>query len=462
MNTNRVILVDNATLSGVERITGKTKTFNLNTVDNDILCLEKLITAILFSDKLLAIDDYKEEHRASRIKSFNYIEFIKIEDSVYSSLAADSANFAKKMTFSFQGSKPAGDVVKFFESLRLSPQLRWDIFVSSEYLTLSFLVPHTQNSSREKSIDGLFGNELSNKLATSVNTDPQPSISVTNRSDIDDIKKLVQAFKSENPHYAGEDQKSSLNNMIFGYGWVAERSHFYNAVAAMQGADVYLAPLRDAFCESCYHIDTSSQATMLIQELKNKSQKTLSSILEPGGEASFAMRLPFFLTYFISKTENPEQCIDLALKLRREPEFQDCRTIFHNMVHLNTSDKRKEINNILNYLDQSCTKLMKKYAVSTPNGIQFSLSLGLTGPKFAATGKMSQLFRHYKNRPFSRVFRNIAHDMINVERLGGLYEKVCSSVVKHPMARYPEFRMTPRSLENTDNQYSRPANLSSE
>ena len=49
MNTNRRILIDNATLSGVERITGASRTLNLNNIDNDILCLEKLVTAILFS-----------------------------------------------------------------------------------------------------------------------------------------------------------------------------------------------------------------------------------------------------------------------------------------------------------------------------------------------------------------------------------------------------------------------------
>jgi hypothetical protein len=54
MSTNRRVLIDNATLSGVERLIGVSQTLNLNYIDNDILCLEKLITAILFSDHLIA------------------------------------------------------------------------------------------------------------------------------------------------------------------------------------------------------------------------------------------------------------------------------------------------------------------------------------------------------------------------------------------------------------------------
>jgi hypothetical protein len=60
MTTNRLILVDNATLSGVERLIGESQILNLNNIDNDILCFEKLISAILFSDKVIGVDDYKK------------------------------------------------------------------------------------------------------------------------------------------------------------------------------------------------------------------------------------------------------------------------------------------------------------------------------------------------------------------------------------------------------------------
>ncbi len=133
MSTNRRILIDNATLSGVERIAGISQTLNLNNIDNDILCLEKLVTAILFSDELIGVDDYKDEFRSRRLKNFDFIRFFKIDQPTYSMLAAEAATFARSMAFSFEGSKPAGDVVSFFEALRIDPQLRWDVWISSEY-----------------------------------------------------------------------------------------------------------------------------------------------------------------------------------------------------------------------------------------------------------------------------------------------------------------------------------------
>jgi len=171
------------------------------------------------------------------------------------------------------------------------------------------------------------------------------------------------------------------------------------------------------------------------------------------------MRLPFFTAYLISRTDNPRQCIDLALSMRGASEFQECRTIFHNLNHLSATNKLQEINGILRYLDQSCAGLMRKYAVSTESGLQFSLSLGLAGVNLGASVKLSQLFRSYKNEPFARVFRNIAQDMLNVERLGRLYDKVCSSIRKHPEATHPKISTTPKYMEHKGSEHSRPAKL---
>lgn len=459
MNTNRRILVDNATLSGIERIMGVSQTLNLNNIDNDILCLEKLITAILFSDEVIAINDYKDEFRARRLRNFEFIRFIDINQPTYETLKTDAATFARDMAFSFDGSKPAGDVITFFEALRINPQLRWNVFVSSEYLTLSFLVDNPRCANYEASIDSIFRNENTDREHIAAGADYQPTIHIPGRPDITEVKDLVHAISSNNPQYSGIDGKSALSRIIFGYGWAAERSYFYNSVAQMEGADAYLAPLRDAFCESCYRIDYPTQVIGLLETLKSKSQETLSSILEPSGQAKFAIRLPFFTSYLISKTDNPKQCIDLALSIRNQGAFKDCRTIFSNLNHLSGMEKTQEINGILKYIDQSCTNLMKKYAVSTDSGLQFSLSLGLTGINLGASLKLSHLFRSYKNEPFARIFRNIAQDMINVERLGGLHDKICSLIRKHDKAHYPSISATPKYMEHSASEYGRPAKL---
>lgn len=459
MRTNRRVLVDNATLSGVERITGASQTKNLSNTDNDILCLEKLVTAILFSDDLIGIDDYKDRYRASRLKGFGFVDFTKLEQKTYDALSTDAARFAQSMVVSFEADKPAGDIVDFFDALQVDPQLRWDIWISSEYLTLSFLVEDTGYTRHEKSIDAVFRTEETDGMLVATDADVHPTFEIAGRSDIKDVKDFIRALAANNPSYKGGDYKSVLSRVVFGYGWAAERSHFYNAIAQMEEADAYLAPLRDAFCESCCRIDYPSQVGGLLDTLKRSSQKTLAKILEPSGQAKFALRLPFFTAYLITRTENPKQCIELALSMRNTSEFQNCRTILHNLDHLSPADKTQEINGILRHLDQSCNGLMRKYAVSTDGGLQFSLSFGLAGIGLGVGTKINQLLPHYKNRPFARVFRNIAQDMLNVQSLGRLYEKVCCLRKQTPDASYPKVSTTPRYMEHRENEYGRPAKL---
>jgi hypothetical protein len=276
MTTNRRILVDNATLSGVERLMGESQTRNLNNIDNDILCLEKLITAILFSDSIIGVDDYKDSFSSQRLKKFDFIDFLNVERETYNTLAQDAAEFARSMAFSFDGSKPAGDVVSFFESLRIDPQLRWDIFVSSEYLTLSLLVNDTRDIRYETAIDSVFRNENTDSNVASAGENFSPNVSVERHPEITDVKAIVRAFASGNSNFSGPASKSLLDRFVFGYGWTAERSHFYNAVAGINDADAFLAPLRDAFCESCCRLESRSQVNSLLESLKSTTHEALA------------------------------------------------------------------------------------------------------------------------------------------------------------------------------------------
>ena len=459
MTTNRLILVDNATLSGVERLIGESQTLNLNNIDNDILCFEKLITAILFSDRIVSVDDYKERYRSRRLRQFDFIDFLTVDPETYSNLSKNAAEFAKGMVFSFDGSKPAGDVVSFFESLRIDPQLRWDVFVSSEYLTMSLLVRDTRDVSYETAIDSVFRNENTNASAVIAGDNFSTTVSVAGHPEISDIKDLVQAFSSGNSNYTGSASRSLLQRLVFGYGWAAERAHFYNAVAEKNDPDAFLAPLRDAFCESCCRLESRSQVNGLLEKLKSTSQQTLAKIIDASGDAKFAMKLPFFSAYLISICDNPKQCIHRALELRNSRDFRDCRVILHNLHHLTNPDRHAEVNSILRLLEQSCDSLMKKYCVSTESGPQLSLSLGLSGIGVGTSFKLGKLFAPYRNRPFARVFRNIAQDMLNVERLGGLYEKMHSSIREHKDAMNPGIAVTPKFMEHRENEYGRPAKL---
>ena len=73
-------LVDNSTLTAVERLSGNVLTKSKDSTDTDIVALENYLQAILFYDRIVAIDDYIPKHRDSRIATFSNIDFLKKSD----------------------------------------------------------------------------------------------------------------------------------------------------------------------------------------------------------------------------------------------------------------------------------------------------------------------------------------------------------------------------------------------
>lgn len=450
------VLIDNSTLSGVERITGESQTLNLSNTDNDILCFEKLTSAILFSDTLFGVDDYKEKYRHQRLRKFSYIEFIRLPEDEYRWRSKDAATFAREMIFSFEGSRPAGDVLHFFEALQVDPQMRWDVWTSSEYLTLSYLVEDRDNPFRENAVTAALGNELADKSAVDPQTPASPHLDVQGNA-VEDIKELIRSFSNNNSNFKGQGSGSVLEKMIFGYGWAAERSKFYASIASSMDCGLSLSPMRDAFCESCCRIDYPNQIASLMQKVKSATQETVAAIVGPSGDARFAMKMPFFTSYFISKTDTPSSALQMALNYRQKPELIECRDLLSNLKHLNKGDRVQEVNKILRHVDRSLTALLNKYAVLGSQGQAFSVSLGISGPELSKEIKLSSLFPDFRNRPFATFFRSMATDMVNVERMGSLYDKMLSQRRKHADAMYPRLSLTPHYLRGKSSEYGRPA-----
>ncbi|MBE6828888.1 MAG: hypothetical protein E7519_01615, partial [Ruminococcaceae bacterium] len=59
-------IIDNATLTAVQRLLGEIPIYNKHAIDGDILAFETLIQSILFFDEVCYINDYKEEYREER------------------------------------------------------------------------------------------------------------------------------------------------------------------------------------------------------------------------------------------------------------------------------------------------------------------------------------------------------------------------------------------------------------
>ena len=133
-------IIDNSTLTAVERMMGVIPIKNTNTIDGDILALESFVQAVLFYDDLFFIDDYKSQHKASREKFFKYVYPIEFSENSYNDLLEQTRTLTnsfvpqvKKRTFDNESLKD------FFRLLKMNITFTWDLRSSVYYLTHKLL-----------------------------------------------------------------------------------------------------------------------------------------------------------------------------------------------------------------------------------------------------------------------------------------------------------------------------------
>ena len=68
-----IALIDNSTISSVQRVLGEIEVKSKGTIDGDIAAFESLITSILFYNEHVIIDDYKEKFSEQRKKTFHLL-----------------------------------------------------------------------------------------------------------------------------------------------------------------------------------------------------------------------------------------------------------------------------------------------------------------------------------------------------------------------------------------------------
>ncbi len=113
-------LIDNATLTAVQRATGVVTVQNTDTINGDLCAVENFLQGILFYDDLLCIDNYKPEHSESRRNEFPYLRFIPPTDFGLSKVEA----LASK------------------EAALIRPEIRGGEFVDADFRALLARISH--------------------------------------------------------------------------------------------------------------------------------------------------------------------------------------------------------------------------------------------------------------------------------------------------------------------------------
>ena len=449
----RYALLDNSTLTGVQRLLGQITIKNKAAIDMDILCLESVLEAILFYDVIAIVDDYKPQHRASREAQFPKFITLSPKNFPYNM----ALGHAKTLTESIVPRVEAGqftddDFRPFFDLLKMNVIFTWDMASSQYWLT-------------QKMLEGVGGIDIEkySVLSSAIRfelTDKGRSKSEKEVSDrvilADGKRKRIETkgFDLVNKSKENAGITSSAANMFAGLNWLAFRTVFYTVAASNLGVDLFLHPIRQSFQVnflSKLNQQDSSMFKPLIDALNESANSTINQILAVSQPFVTQKSIPLFATWFAQKIGDPTKYIEAAYELRETQPFLEARQRLIELESLIKSDNAKfviEANRLVREIERTLDTIASKYYVNTKQGISSSNLIMLWNLSTLATKlpilpefdiKIPQLepLKHFlPQKGFKTVYRTLISDLTQVSRLGNLHEKITSRVVLDDEAHY--------------------------
>ena len=442
----RYALIDNSSLTGIQRLLGEIEVNNPSVVENDIITLENYLQAILFYDDIICIDDYKPTHRAKRINYFQNIRFISKDIFNYNELIEKADKLTDGILLEISGGKISdSDFQAYLNRLQMTFQFTWDMSSSKFFLTQKMLVGNTihdhETFNRLHSVLFKENNERFEVVDELKNKKPKLFDSTGKLIEIDSKSgEVVNGF--------GDGMSAQFNALSTSLNWISQRTAFYVLAADALNADLFIQPIRQEFLQNIIRRSYPSYELGVFNDFRNsindQTEKTLNQILSNSNNFGLSLNTPLFTVFFANKTRDSKKIIDAALEARNNKEFLESRSKLRELnVYLTEKNRTKfvrEINLLASELKNNFSQIESKYGLGNNQGFSLSkmtflfssipLIKDLDFPEeFDIRIRQLEFMKHLKKRKgFNAVYRNLINDLIGFENLGEYKEILLRNV----------------------------------
>lgn len=446
----RFALIDNSTLTGVQRLLGQIPIKNTLSIDMDILCLESLLEAILFYDIIAVIDDYKPAYRNNRKDAFPQLLSLDPDHISYTELLSNAKSITDGIIPRVVGGQfTDGDFKPFFDLLKMNVTFTWDMSSSIYFLTQKMLagIGGLDLEKYSKLNTAIFFELADKRRSEHVGAANDKLFLVGSDGHAIDINtkshKLVDKDGKEREIGGLSDQAS----MYFaGLNWLAFRAILYTIAANSLGADLFLHPIRQSFQVnflSKLHQEDTTIFKPLIDAMTDAANTSINRILSNTQPIVTKQPIPMFVAWFAQKVQDPHKYIEVAYNLRNEAPFNEARQKFIELESLAISDREKfviESNKLLKEVGQSLEVVCSKYGASTSQGASSSSLIKLWNLSSIITKlpnipefdfhipQLESIKSILPLKGFRGVYRNVISDLTQVSRLGEYYNIAASRV----------------------------------
>ena len=443
----RYALIDNSTLTGIERLLGHIPIKNTATIDGDILCLENLIEAILFYDGVVAIEDYKPSFQEIRKETFSTLIFLKPEFMSYDDLIKTSQEISNSIIPTVKaGQFTDGDFRPFFDMLRMNVTFTWDIASSEFFLQQKML---SGSSSTDILKYSKLCTAIFNELADKGNT--EYSASINEQVLLYDSKGNPITSKYKVVTKDGHEVNASLSRQVTAFFtsliWLSYRTIFYTLVGNNFKIDLFLHPIRHSYqinLLSKFHQNDGFSFNSLVSAMNNSATEGLNKIQKFTAPFIQYNQIPLFVTWMAEKVRKPQDYINVAYDIRNDALFVEARRKLIQLEELLlTSEEKyiKESNLLLGDVEKAINGITTKFGVGTEQGLSTSnlITLWNYASVFSKLPilpdadirlrKLDFLKDLIPQKGFKAIYRNIVTDLSQISKLGKYHEVITSQIV---------------------------------
>ncbi len=458
-------LLDNATLTAVQRITGQAPSRSRDAVDVDLVAFENYVQARLFYDDLVVIDDYLPQHRASRHAAFPHLAYVNPDEFKLQEIAK-AANAASDVIHpKIQGGNFANPEFKaLFDLLQTHIVCTWDVASSIYHLNLKVLASRgSDDFEKYGAVATAMFQELNDARSTGTR--------IRNRVELVDRfgKPIGEGYKVPDAKWGdGETGPPSgaIQAFVASLVWVANRAMYYTLAAGHMKADAFLYPIRQAY-QQHYIAQTfkydSSFPKRVVSQLSSTLARDVAEVHNGGLLAAGAIDLPVFSAWLANTCGDPLAALHALEDIRLQREFVEARQQLSELREIyndgSLADANKKVAKLSARIGKVSSRMREKYSINTQQGVPltrlvtvyntFAVLKGLPPlPKIDVAVRIPQFLRDMKREVgFAAVYRNVMNDLATFGTLGqvrdilGRRVEIDSNAITYsPKPEDPRFR----------------------
>ncbi len=429
-------LLDNATITAVQRITGQALSRSRDAVDVDLVAFENYVQARLFYDDLVVIDDYLPQHRESRRAAFPHLSYVDPTEFKLNELSALANTASDSIHPRIQGGNFSNPEFKaLFELLQTHMICTWDIASSVYHLNLKVLAARGSDDFQKY---GAVATAMFQELNDARNSGTR----------IRNGLELVDRFgKPIGDGYTVPDAKwgsgesgppsGAIQAFTASLVWVANRAVYYTLAGAHLKADVFLYPIRQAY-QQHYLVQSfkydASFPKRLVSQLSSTLALDVAEVHNGGALSAGAVDLPVFSAWLANQCGDPAASLHALEEIRLRTEFVEAREQVAELRDIyndgSLADANKKIGKMTSRIAKVSAGMREKYSIKTQQGVPltrlvtvyntFATLSGLPPlPKIDLDMKIPQFLRDMKREVgFGAVYRNVMNDLATFGTLG--------------------------------------------